>query len=53
MGPCDPLETQQGQVQGPAHESGQTPLSVGGEWIPHSPKEKDLGILVNEKVGVS
>ena len=33
VGLCEPLEVQQGQVEGPAHGSGQTPVSVqAGGW---------------------
>lgn len=40
MGTDEPHEVQQGQVQGPAHESGQPPVSTQDEWIDNGPVER-------------
>jgi len=54
--PCVNLEVQQGQMQGPAHESGQSQAQIqrkGREWIENSPEVKNLGVLVDKKLSIT
>ncbi|PKU46051.1 rna-directed dna polymerase from mobile element jockey-like [Limosa lapponica baueri] len=55
VGPCEHHKIQQSQVQGLAHGSGQPPVSIrmGDEGIDSSPVEKDLGVLLDEKLDMS
>jgi len=52
VGLCEPHEILQGQVQGPAHGSGQPPVSIraGDEGMESSPEERDLGVVVDVKL---
>ena len=45
VGQYEHHEVQQGQIQGPAHGSGQPPLSIqdGDKGIERSPAKKDFG----------
>jgi len=51
VGLCEPHEVAQGQVQGQGNAKDTHRL--GGEWIVHSPEEKDLWALVDEKLSVT
>ena len=55
VGLCEPHELQQGQVQGPAHQSEQPLVSIqAGGWRDWERREeKDLGVLVDEKLDMS
>jgi len=51
VGLREPHEFQQGQVQGPAHGSGQSQTQVQAGW--RVAEEKDFGVLVDEKLNIS
>jgi len=55
VGPCEPHEVQHSQVQGAAHGSGQSQAQIQAsrEWTENSPVDKDLGVLVHEKLDIS
>jgi len=55
VGPCEPHEVQQGQVQSPAHGSEQSKekYRLSQEQIGSSPEEKDFGVLVDQKLNMT
>lgn len=55
MGPCEPHEGQQGQVQGAAPGSGQfqAQYRLDRGRNENSPEDKDLEMLVNEKLHIT
>jgi len=55
-GLCQPCEAQQGKVQGPASGLGhfQAQVQVGQRrWLKSSSEERDLGVLLDERLSVS
>lgn len=54
MGLCKLRRVQRGQVQGPVHGLGKSPVSeLQNDWVESSPEEKGLGILVGDILYVS